>query len=170
MPFAIELPSTLPFCQNPEDLGVVGPLMEPIKRLRGDRVKIIELVDRLRAEVYQQPTHQDLFHDMGGEVSVEFLYHDGWYSARHPLFAIVLRKKSSGWWNPFSLMNDLFLKMVPNHSATPSLKNLVRLKFGVGSSLARPRLEVKFHRLLDIGVEGWVALDLRLTKWRTGAE
>ena len=75
MPFAIELPHTLPIGQNPEDLRVVGPLMEPIKRLRGDWVKIIELVDRLRTEVYQHPTHPDLFHDMGGEVGVEFLYH-----------------------------------------------------------------------------------------------
>ena len=51
VPFAIELPHTLPVGQNPEDLEVVGPLMEPIKRLRGDRVKIIELVGRLRVEV-----------------------------------------------------------------------------------------------------------------------
>ena len=35
VPFAIELPRTLPIGQNQEDLGVVGPLMEPIKRLRG---------------------------------------------------------------------------------------------------------------------------------------
>ena len=73
--FAIELACTLPVGQNPEDLGVVGPLMEPIKRLRGGRVKIIELVDRLRAEVYQHHTHPDLFQDMGGEVGVEFPYH-----------------------------------------------------------------------------------------------
>ena len=67
-------------------------------------------------------------------------------------------------------MNDLFLQMVPNLSAAPSLTNLVRSKSGVGSSLARPCLEVNFRRLLDIGVEGWVALDLRITKWRTRAE
>ena len=35
MPFAIELPRTLPVGQNPKDLEVVGSLMEPIKRLRG---------------------------------------------------------------------------------------------------------------------------------------
>ena len=75
VPFSIELPRTLPISQNPEDLRVVGPLMEPIKRLRGDRVEIIELVDRLRVEVYQHPMHPDLFHDMGGEVGVEFSYH-----------------------------------------------------------------------------------------------
>ena len=75
VPSAIELPLTLPVGQDPEDLRVVGQLIEPIKRLRGDRVKIIELVNRLRAEVYQHSTHPDLFHDMGGEVGVEFSYH-----------------------------------------------------------------------------------------------
>ena len=75
VPFAIELLRTLPISQNLEDLGVVEPLMEPIKRLRVDRVKIIELVDRLRAEVNQHPMHPDLFHHMGGEVGVEFPYH-----------------------------------------------------------------------------------------------
>ena len=75
VPFAIELPLTPPVGQDPEDLGVVWPLIEPIKRLKGDRVKIIELVDRLRAEVYQHSTHPDLFDDMGGEVGVEFSYH-----------------------------------------------------------------------------------------------
>ena len=72
MPFAIELPLTPPVGQNLEDLRVVGPLIEPIKRLRGDRVKIIELVNRLRTEVYQHSTHPDLFHDMGGEVGVSY--------------------------------------------------------------------------------------------------
>ena len=66
VPFAIELPLTLPVSQDPEDLRVVGPLIESIKRLKGDRVKIIELVNRLRAEVYEHSTHPDLFHDMGG--------------------------------------------------------------------------------------------------------
>ena len=75
VPFAIKLPLTLPVGQDPEDLKVVGPLMEPIKRRRGDRVKIIELVNRLRAEVYQHSTYPDLFHDIGGEVGVEFSYH-----------------------------------------------------------------------------------------------
>ena len=75
VPFAIELPLTPPVGQDPEDLRVVGPLMEHIKRLRGDQVKIIELVNRLRTEVYQHSMHSDLFHDMAGEVGVEFSYH-----------------------------------------------------------------------------------------------
>ena len=72
VPFTIELPLTPPVGQDPDDLGVVWPLIEPIKRLKGDWVKIIELVDRLRADEYQHTTHPDLFDDMGGEVGVEF--------------------------------------------------------------------------------------------------
>ena len=70
VPFSIGLAFTPPVGQDPEDLRVVGPLIEPIKRLRGDRVNIIELVDRLRAEVYQHSTHSNLFDDMRGEVGV----------------------------------------------------------------------------------------------------
>ena len=75
VPFIIELPLPPPIGQDPNDLGVIGLLVEPIKRLRGDRVKIIKLVDRLRAEVYQHTTHPDLFDDMGGKVGIEFSYH-----------------------------------------------------------------------------------------------
>ena len=75
VPFTIELLLTPPVGQDLDDLGVVWPLIESIKRLRGDRVKIIELVDRLCREVYQHTTHPDLFDDMGGEVGVEFSYH-----------------------------------------------------------------------------------------------
>ena len=75
VPFANELPLTPPVGQDLEDLRVVGPLIEPIKRLGGNWVKIIKLVDRLRAEVYQHATHPDLFDDMEGEVGVEFSYH-----------------------------------------------------------------------------------------------
>ena len=67
-------------------------------------------------------------------------------------------------------MKDLFLQIVPNLSAAPSLTNLVRFKFGGGSSLAQPRLAINFCRLANIGVEGWVALDLLITKECTGAE
>ena len=52
VPFTIELRLTPPVGQDPDDLGVVLPLIESIKRLKGDRVKIIELVDRLRVEFY----------------------------------------------------------------------------------------------------------------------
>ena len=51
VPFIIELPLTPPVGQHPDDLGVVWPLIESIKRLGGDWVKIVKLVDRLRAEV-----------------------------------------------------------------------------------------------------------------------
>ena len=75
VPFIVKLPLTSPVGQDPNDLGVVWSLIEPIKRLRGDRVKIIEMVDRLHTEVYQHTTHLDLFDDVGGEVGVEFSYH-----------------------------------------------------------------------------------------------
>ena len=75
VPFAIELLLTPPISQDLEDLRVVRPLIESIKRLRWDRVKIIELVDRLCVEIYQHSMHSNLFHDMGGEVGVEFSYH-----------------------------------------------------------------------------------------------
>ena len=71
----VELPLTPPVCQDPNDLGVIGPLVEPIERLRGDRIKIIKLVDRLRAEVYQHTPHSDFLDDVGGEVGVEFSHH-----------------------------------------------------------------------------------------------
>ena len=75
VPIIVELPLTPPVCQDPNDLGVIGPLVEPIERLRGDRINIIKLVDRLRAEVYQHTPHPDFLHDVGGEVGVEFSHH-----------------------------------------------------------------------------------------------
>ena len=75
VPIIVELPLTLPVCQDPNDLGVIRPLVEPKERLRGDRIKIIKLVDRFRAEVYQHTLHPDLLDDLGGEVGIEFSYH-----------------------------------------------------------------------------------------------
>ena len=65
-------------------------------------------------------------------------------------------------------MKDRFLQLVSNLSAAPSLKNLVRSKFGIGSSLARPRLAVNFCSLSDIGIGGGGGLDLLSTKGQTG--
>ena len=73
-----QLSMPLPVGQYPNDLRVVGLCMELIKGLRRDRVEVIKLVDRLSAEVYQHAAHPNLFHDMGGEIGVEFSYH-----ARH---------------------------------------------------------------------------------------
>ena len=75
VPVIVELPFTPPVGEDPNDLGVIGSFVEWIKRRRGDRVKIIKLVDRLRAKVYQHTPHLDLFDDVGGEVGVEFSYH-----------------------------------------------------------------------------------------------
>ena len=60
-----------------------------------------------------------------------------------------VRRQGAG--NPFSLINERFLQMVPNRSAAPSLMNPVTSKFGVGSSLARPYLVGNFCLLLNIG-------------------
>ena len=75
VPIIVELPLTPLVCQDPNDLGVIGPLVEPIERLQGDMIKIINLVDRLRTEVYQHTPHPDLLDDVGGEVGVEFSHH-----------------------------------------------------------------------------------------------
>ena len=75
MLFTIKLPLTLPVGQYPNDFKVIGLCMEPIKGLRGNWVKVVILVDRLHAEVYQHPAHPNLFQNMGGEIGVQFLYH-----------------------------------------------------------------------------------------------
>ena len=49
----VEFPLTPPVCQDPNDLGVIRSLIKSIERLRGDMIKIIKVVDRLRTEVYQ---------------------------------------------------------------------------------------------------------------------
>ena len=58
VPLIVELPLTSPVCQHPNDLWVIGQLVEPIERLRGDMIKIIKVVDRLRSEVYQHTRTQ----------------------------------------------------------------------------------------------------------------
>ena len=71
----VEFPLTPSVCQDPNDFGIVGSLVKSIKRLRGDMIKIIKVVDRLRAEVYQHTPYPDLLDDVGGEVGVEFSHH-----------------------------------------------------------------------------------------------
>ena len=89
VPIIVELPLTPPVCQDPNDLGVIGPLVEQIERLRGDMIKIIKLVNRLRTKVYQHTPHPDFLDDVGGEVGVEFLHHTHrswtrWLAKRSP--------------------------------------------------------------------------------------
>ena len=55
MALTIEFPLTPAISQGLNDLGVVGALVKPIKRLRGDVVKIIIVIDPLRTEVDQHP-------------------------------------------------------------------------------------------------------------------
>ena len=75
MTLIIEFPLTPPVCQDSNDLGVIGSLVKAIKRLRGDMIKIIKVVDRLRTEVDQHTPHPNLLNDVGGEVGVEFSHH-----------------------------------------------------------------------------------------------
>ena len=72
---AIEFPLTPAISQDPNDLGIVGALVKPIKRLRGNMVKIIIVIDRLRTEVDQHNPHSNLLDDVGGEIGVEFSHH-----------------------------------------------------------------------------------------------
>ena len=75
MALTVEFPLTPAISQNPNDLGVVGVLVKPIKRLRGDMGKIIIVIDQLRTEVDQHPPHSNFLDDVGGEISVEFSHH-----------------------------------------------------------------------------------------------
>ena len=75
MALAVEFPLTPAISQDSNDLGVVGVLVKPIKRLRGDMVKIIIVIDRLPTEVDQHTPHSNLLDDVGGEIGVEFLHH-----------------------------------------------------------------------------------------------
>ena len=70
MVLAVEYPLTPAISQDPNDLGVVGVLVKPIKRLQGDMVKIIIVIDRLRTEVDQHTPHSNLLDDVGGEIGV----------------------------------------------------------------------------------------------------
>ena len=75
MALAVEFPLTPAISQDPNDLGVVGALVKPIKWLRGDMVKIIIVIDRLCTEVDQHTPHSNLLDDVGGEIGVEFSHH-----------------------------------------------------------------------------------------------
>ena len=75
MAITVEFPLTPAISQDPNDLGVVGALVKPIKRLRGDMVKIIIVIDRLCTEVDQHPPHSNFLDDVGGEIGVEFSHH-----------------------------------------------------------------------------------------------
>ena len=75
MALTVEFPLTPSISQDPNDLGVVGALVKPIKRLRRDMIKIIIVIDRLRTGFDQHPPHSNLFDDVGGEIGLEFSHH-----------------------------------------------------------------------------------------------
>ena len=75
MALAIEFPLTPAISQDLNDLGVVEALIKPIKWLRGDMVKIIIVIDRLRTKFDQHTPHSNLLDDVGGEIGVEFSHY-----------------------------------------------------------------------------------------------
>ena len=75
MPLTIKLPLTLPVGQHLNDCRVIGLCIEPIKGLGGNWVKVVILVDRLPAEVYQHSAHSNFFQNVGGKIGVKFSYH-----------------------------------------------------------------------------------------------
>ena len=75
MALTVNFPLTSAISQDPNDLGVVGVLVKPIKRLRGDMGKTTIAIDRLRTEVDQYSPHSNFLKDVGGEIGVEFSHH-----------------------------------------------------------------------------------------------
>ena len=71
----VEFPLTPAISQHSNDLGVVGVLVKPIKRLRWDMGKTIIAIDQLRTEVDQYSPHSNFLEDVGGEIGVEFSHH-----------------------------------------------------------------------------------------------
>ena len=71
----VEFPLTPAISQNPNDFGVVGALVKPIKQLRGDMIQTIIAIDRLRTEVNQYSPHSNFLDDVGGKIGVEFSHH-----------------------------------------------------------------------------------------------
>ena len=75
MALTVEFPLTPAISQDPNDLRVVRALVKPIKRLRGDMVKIIIMIDQLRTEVDKHTPQTNLLDDVGGKIGVEFSHH-----------------------------------------------------------------------------------------------
>ena len=66
VPFIVKFPFALHVCQHPKNSGIVEGFVEPIVGFRVNQVKVKIFIDRLRTEVYQNPTHPDRFQYMGG--------------------------------------------------------------------------------------------------------
>ena len=75
MDLTVEFPLTPAISQNPNDFGVVGVLVKPIKRLQGDMIQTIIAIDRLRTKVDQYSPHSNFLDDVGCEIGVEFSHH-----------------------------------------------------------------------------------------------
>ena len=75
MALTVEFPLTPAISQNLNDFGVVEALVKPIKRLRGDMIPIIIVIDRLRTEDNQHTPHSNFLDDVGDEIGLEFVHH-----------------------------------------------------------------------------------------------
>ena len=141
MALTVEFPLTPSISQDSNDLGVVGALVKPIKWLRGDMIKIIIVIDRLRTEVDQHTPHSNLFDDVGGEIGVEFLHHT------HCRWMRWLAKCSP------SLGRNIFTEEVGRVMKTLFLNKLSVLADGAeaidGTLVNEPR---------DIVIWGWVLI------------
>ena len=106
-------------------------------------VKIIKVVDRLRAEVDQHTTHSNLLDDMGGEVGVQFSHHT------HRSWMRWLAKCSP------SLGRNSLAKEVVRVMETLFLNKRSVLAYGAeligGTLINEPR---------DIEIRGWVLTSL----------
>ena len=135
----IEFPLTPAISQHPNDLGVVGVLVKPIKRFRGDIGKTIIAIDRLRTEVDQYSPHSNFLKDVGGDIGVEFSHHT------HRSWMRWLAKRSP------SLSRNCFAEKVVR-----VMKTLFLDKRTVLSDGAEPIGGTLVHELLDIIIWGRV--------------
>ena len=65
MTLIVGLPLTLSIGEHSNHFGVVGGFLESKIGIFIDLLQVIELVDRLRAKVYQNPSYLNFLHHIG---------------------------------------------------------------------------------------------------------
>ena len=65
MPLIVGFPLTLSIGEHSKHFGVVRVFLKSIVSFIIDRFQVIELVGRLRIEIYQHPSHPYFFHHVG---------------------------------------------------------------------------------------------------------
>ena len=156
MPLIVRLLLTLSIGEHSYHFRVVGAFLESLIGIFIDRLQVIELIDRLRAKVYQNPLTLTFFVTwaarlaLNSRTTIVAVGIGGWQSAFHPFFAIVFLKKSSEWWNHFSLMKDLLVEISVNLLEASKFTNLVRSYSSIGSSTLWLLFELNFCFLEDM--------------------